>query len=258
MEQVLQLSHGGWSDTEKNQLFEEIKRAAQTGSPLRCVFEKMGERLGRKPNSVRNYYYMQLRSKAPEAPRAAPFETFTDEEEEMLLRAVLSAKAQGQSVRACGMQLSGGDRAKMLRYQNKYRSILRKRPEKIRAMCETLIREGVPAVDVTQSRGENAVRPRVEAKLTALDPDGVKLYQALERLIDRASENGRGTADKLRVERDIALLRLEDMTRAANDMVLLCKEYLGLTDEEKGANRDAFLDELTHHIAQVENAGGEF
>lgn len=242
----------------KNQLFNEIREAAKTGASLRCVFERMGEKLGRKPNSVRNYYYMQLRSQAPEAPRAAPFELFTDEETDMLLRAVLVAKAKGQSVRSCVMELSEGDRAKMLRYQNKYRSILRKRPERITAMCERLAAEGVSAPDPTRDQKEDGARARVEEKLMQMDPDGAKLYAALERLIDRAQQGGQGNADRLRVQRDMALLKLEDMTHAANDMVLLCKEYLGMTDGEQAAGRQAFLDELAHHISQVENAGGGY
>ena len=111
----------GWREDEIDQLWREIQRANASGQPLRSVFEEMGGRLGRKPNSVRNYYYMQLRGQEGDTlRRAQPFEAFTEAEVRSLLKSVLRARAQGQSVRACVMALSQGDHARMLRYQNKY------------------------------------------------------------------------------------------------------------------------------------------
>ena len=46
-----------------------------------------------------------------------------------LVEQVLTARAQGVSVRACVRQMADGDRTRMLRYQNKYRSTVRTRPE---------------------------------------------------------------------------------------------------------------------------------
>ena len=100
----------GWREDEIDQLWREIQRANASGQPLRSVFEEMGGRLGRKPNSVRNYYYMQLRGQEGDTlRRAQPFETFTEAEVRSLLKSVLRARAQGQSVRACVMALSQGD-----------------------------------------------------------------------------------------------------------------------------------------------------
>lgn len=254
MEQVMQLSRAGWSETERARLFTEVTKAAQTGAPLRDVFEKTGEALGRKPNSVRNYYYMQLRPHYTDAPRAAPFETFTEQETDTLLRAVLTGKAQGQSVRAAVMALADGDRTKMLRYQNKYRAILRKHPERLRALCQELAKAGVPAKDPTEPKQAAGARERMEKSLNTFGPDGQRLYEALERVLSGVTESRTAQKDRLRVERDVAMLRLEDVTHAAGDMVLLCKEYVALTDEERHGELNAFCDELTHHIAEVENA----
>ena len=76
----------GWREDEIDQLWREIQRANASGQPLRSVFEEMGGRLGRKPNSVRNYYYMQLRGQEGDTlRRAQPFETFTEAEVRSLL-----------------------------------------------------------------------------------------------------------------------------------------------------------------------------
>lgn len=256
-QQITQLTRAGWREEERARLFDEITRAAQTGAPLRNVFEKTGEALGRKPNSVRNYYYMQMRPHYADAPRATPFETFTEEETNALLRAVLLGKAQGRSVRASVMALAEGDRTKMLRYQNKYRAILRKDPDRLRALCRELAREGIPAKDPTEpAPGAEPLR-RVENRLRALGPDGERLCEALEKVLENAAQSAPVIRDRLRVERDVAMLRLEDVKHAAGDMVLLCKDFVALTEDGRREELGVFCDELAHHISQVENAGDQ-
>ena len=112
--------HGGWQKQEIDALRQSIEAAEQSGESLRSVFDRMSRQLGRKPNSIRNFYYAQVRAEQGEGgARAMPFETFSKEEVERLVEQVLTAKAQGVSVRACVQQLAGGDRTRMLRYQNK-------------------------------------------------------------------------------------------------------------------------------------------
>ena len=68
---------------------------------------------------------------------------FTEPEVEQLVENVLRGRAKGQSVRACLQELSGGDHSLMLRYQNKYRSVLKNRPELISSTAEKLRAQGV-------------------------------------------------------------------------------------------------------------------
>ena len=139
----------GWQDAETARLFAAVKDANAAGTPLRSVFESLSGDLGRKPNSIRNYYYACLRQQ-PEASRRAPaFLPFTPEETHELLRQVLIARGKGLSVRASVMALSQGSHSRMLRYQNKYRTILKTRPEMIAQVCEELRQEGLPCPDVT-------------------------------------------------------------------------------------------------------------
>ena len=139
--------HGGWQESEINALRARIAQAEQSGESLRCVFDDMSVLLGRKPNSIRNFYYAQLRdAQEGDHPRPLPFETFTQSEIEQLIRSVLTARAQGMSVRACVRRLSGGDKSRMLRYQNKYRSVVRTRPEFVQKIMADLRSEGVSYV----------------------------------------------------------------------------------------------------------------
>ena len=82
MEKTMQgRARAGWQDRETERLFQAVDEAAREGQPLRHVFESLSGELGRKPNSIRNYYYARLRQH-PESTvqRAAPFQTFTQEE----------------------------------------------------------------------------------------------------------------------------------------------------------------------------------
>ena len=258
MEQTAVRAHGGWHEDEIDQLWRQIQAANESGQPLRSVFERMGETLGRKPNSVRNYYYMQMRPRDGRAVRrAAPFETFSEQEVHDLVRGVLAAQAQGQSVRAAVMTLSGGDHSLMLRYQNKYRSVLKKRPQLIRQVTEELRAEGVDCRDpLAAADGDAGLREEIAQKAAALgDSDVRQMLTGMNALLDRAlNADPQAGRDRMKVRLDLMQMRYEDLCRASGDMLLLCKEYLGQEEETRIAAMPAFLEALRGHVAGVENA----
>ena len=51
------VGRSGWSDEETRALMDAAHRARAAGRPLREVFDAAAFRTGRKPNSIRNYYY---------------------------------------------------------------------------------------------------------------------------------------------------------------------------------------------------------
>ena len=79
---------------------------------------------------------------------------FTEEEIHYLLRTVLSAQANGISVRCCTMSMGGGDNRAMLRYQNKYRALLKNRPALVRQVAEELKAEGRSIVLISEELPE--------------------------------------------------------------------------------------------------------
>lgn len=252
MTETMHPGRGGWQPEETDMLWKEIRAAADSGATLRGVFERMGQTLGRKPNSVRNYYYMQLRDRAGEdLRRAAPFETFTPEEVHDLLRSVLMARGRGQSVRACVMDLSRGDKTRMLRYQNKYRSILRKKPELIRQVCRELEQEGLPC-----PRAAVIVQPLPAEERLPEDPDVQAVLSALRSLARRARQNAVPESDRLKVQRDLLLMQLEEIQSAVRAALADCKDFLGESEEGRALRLPAFCDTLSHHIAQLESAAG--
>ena len=93
---------------------------------------------------------------ASEAFHSAAFVPFSEEEMRALLRTVLAEQAKGISVRACTLNMGKGDTKTMLRYQNKYRSLIRTNPEFVQKVRAELEAEGIPAFDpyALESRGE--------------------------------------------------------------------------------------------------------
>ena len=254
MEQTVHLGRSGWKQEEIDMLWKEIRAAAESGAPLRGVFDRMGETLGRKPNSVRNYYYMQLKDQAGDTfRRAAPFDPFSPEEIHDLLRSVLMARGKGQSVRACVMALSGGDKALMLRYQNKYRAILRKKPGLILEVCEELRREGLPCPAAQESQ---APLSREECFPPQADPDVQAILRALSSLARRAAPADTKDSDRLKVQRDLLLLQVEDLQATAQGMVRTCKDFLGCSAEERAARLPVFCDSLSQNVAKLESVSG--
>ena len=256
MEQTMLKPHNGWSPEETDLLWKEIRAAADGGEPLRGVFERMGQTLGRKPNSVRNYYYMQLRDQNDDSlKRAAPFETFTDQEIHDLLRRILSARGQGQSVRACVMEMSGGDKTLMLRYQNKYRAVLRKKPRLVEQICRELEQEGLPCPSFTAA-DQTVPEALPSAPYALSDPDALTAWRAISSLVRRAENNELPENDRLRVQRDLLLMQIEDLQLAAKDVIRVCKEFLGSDPESRAQQLSSFCGTLSEYMARLETVSG--
>lgn len=184
-------TRGGWRQEEIDLLFSAVHQAAQTDRSLRDVFADVGAQLSRRPNSIRNFYYARVREEPELALRKSSFRTFTEAEVRTLLRNVLIGRGQGESVRACVTRLADGDRAGMLRYQNKYRSTLRGRPELIHEVMEELANEGLPCANPYASRGgesESAeLLEQTQQRLSRTgDPALLKLLEGINALLDMA------------------------------------------------------------------------
>lgn len=219
---------GGWQQEEIDLLFNAVNHAVETGSPLRDVFAEVGTALSRKPNSIRNFYYTRVREQPGLTVRQTSFRSFTDEEVHQLLRYVLIGRGKGRSVRACVSALADGDRAGMLRYQNKYRSILKNRPELLIEVAQELRAEGLPCPENAAAcrRYERAQKPSETASRLndSMQDPAVRsllehLLDVLERRIPAFAEemvpyqkwaDARLEADRLKVEVDLLKMALED------------------------------------------------
>lgn len=265
--------HGGWQKSEIDALQRRIDEAARTGESLRSVFDQLGQQLGRKPNSIRNFYYAQVRSQGAEsAERALPFETFSQDEVEQLVKSVLTARAQGMSVRACVRKLADGDRTRMLRYQNKYRSTIRSRPELVSRVMAQLSEEGVayvnPYAGEALPEGDALPHLQKQAELSG-DPQLSQLFSSLDHLLALAlapkgpaqDSDAQRKADRLSAQLDMLRIALSDeQTRSqtlrteTEGMVTLIKEYIALPQRDRLSHTDAFCEQAAARLSAVECA----
>jgi hypothetical protein len=132
-------THTGWTAQEDAALTLAAAEARKKQRPLKTAFDAIAVKTNRRPNSVRNHYYTQLKPNEKAGPVFLPF---SEEETDRLLETVLLALENGQSVRACTLAMADGDTRRMLRYQNKYRAMLKSRPERVRAVRARLVSEG--------------------------------------------------------------------------------------------------------------------
>jgi len=263
--QVKTRSRAGWHEDETTRLFTAVKEASATGAPLRSVFESLSGDLGRKPNSIRNYYYACLRQK-PDATflRATPFTAFTPEETHHLLRQVLMARGQGMSVRACVMNMAGGDHSRMLRYQNKYRTVLKHRPEMIEAVREELRQEGLPyPKEPVYDRADAAFcdpEDTAAARLMA-EPCVSAMLEGLKELLRRAAraeemQEKQRVIDRLQVQQDLRRIAWEkdfdEATAQLEGVLCLLRDFLALPRESQVPQLDTFRDAALEALAQAE------
>ena len=258
--------YAGWSEQENNLLWETADEAQQQGLPLKQVFEKIAEQTGRRPNSLRNYYYAQVRQREGDARVSARFVPFEEQEVISLVEAVLRARAKGQSVRSCLQEMSGGDHSLMLRYQNKYRSVLKNRPELIESLMEKLKEEGIecPPPEV-RARLHGTVEQGTIALCTAArettDAELIRACDVLTRLIlvGRSGESNVVQMDRMNVRLDLYRLALDEKTRAieglceaADRLTVGVKEYLVKSAEEKRETLTAFCEQLAGNLGLLE------
>lgn len=165
-------THTGWTEQEDAALLERVLDARRMRKPLKTAFDAVAETTHRRPNSVRNHYYTQLKSSEQAEPAFSPF---SEEETDRLLNAVLLALSNGQSVRACTLHMADGDTRRMLRFQNKYRALLKTQPDRVYAARRALIEQGhlVPDPFVRDPETPHVGRPpkpsgKLETRIRAL------------------------------------------------------------------------------------------
>lgn len=130
----------GFKEHETKELIKLAKSSVDNGRGLTNVFNEYAIKNGKAKGSVRNYYYKtinkcradeKLRLKLGVSKEMFPLfvKTFNESEEVQLLEIILKGIASGKSVRSVILKLSNGNEKLALRYQNKYRNLLKTKRE---------------------------------------------------------------------------------------------------------------------------------
>ncbi|MGN0813667.1 MAG: hypothetical protein ACI4MH_00355 [Candidatus Coproplasma sp.] len=180
----------GYTKEEAESLVKYVCEGRGQGKTLTKIFDEYAKSTGRARGSVRNYYYALLKSSddqrvkellAGTELRAEAITPFSEEETDRILRAILTQKSKGVSVRRAVLNLAKGDDKLMLRYQNKYRNVLAKQPERI----ERLMREcGLETADGGQQAIEDKINELYDKLTASLKEENRRLSAVIKRLTD--------------------------------------------------------------------------
>lgn len=189
----------GYAAAEARELIDDIAEGKRAGKSLTSLFAAYGRRHNRASGSVRNYYYKLLHSPEENARallagkhlRAAQVAPFTEHETEQMLESILTECAKGCSVRRAIGNVCGDDAKKALRYQNKYRNLLKKQPERIGAAAQRL---GLPVL--TPRSSKSMLERRLESEINAL-------YDRLALSLRAENDELRRTVRKLTEENEL-------------------------------------------------------
>lgn len=180
----------GYTEEEAKSLVHFICTGRKSGKTLSGMFEDYANKTGRAKGSVRNYYYALLRSCGDERVKkllrgtglkAEKIAAFSEEETDAMLKAILTQKSRGISVRRAVLNLSGGDDKLMLRYQNKYRNVLAKQPERLKK----LMREcGINDTDDVRKKLEDEINGLYDRIASSLKDENKRLTTTIKKLMD--------------------------------------------------------------------------
>ncbi len=133
-------------------LIESIKKSKEKGCSLTSVFKEFSIKNDLAIGSVRNYYYKTLKNskkdfklkkllKISDEMYPEFIKEFSNSEEKELLKKVLIDITNGNSVRKSIVKISNGKEKLVLRNQNKYRNILKNKPNLVEEVMNEIILE---------------------------------------------------------------------------------------------------------------------
>jgi hypothetical protein len=193
-----------WEDSEIKSQFNCMLKTKKSNKSLLEGFREFAKKTKRKANSVRNYYYLEIENLSKDSERAKKLginlsahnvqhtDKFSDKETEQLVTEILRLKCLGFSVRKACLKLANNSAEEMLRYQNKFRSVMNNNKNLYTKCLMSLKKNGLsnPKFEKQIEKNENVVymkKPEVQ-KLT--DEDMNSLFLGLVKLVKKnAIEN---------------------------------------------------------------------
>ncbi len=125
---------------KEGQLSEKFQRFAINSGKAKGTVRNLYYALAKMSQSDQEFCDKYLGGKAVEVEKIV---SFSEVEERKLIKDILTLTSRGVSVRKAIKELSEGQEKVALRYQNKYRNAISKKPELIKEIKEQLKEEGV-------------------------------------------------------------------------------------------------------------------
>jgi len=226
---------------------EEVGKAKERRIPIIRAFEEIARRSGLKANTIRNYYYryIHVNEETVKLNTENIFEDLGDEESigrpftpaetRALMREMLIAQARGESVRGCANRLGKGNKRMLIRFQNKYRSIIARNPEYVENLIKEIEAEGIPCYNpYTRTRVSNAGRK--PANYTPIDSSG-QLIDWISQLVNNIQS--------------LQVASLHDLIKGLRDLSSLAAGNQGMSRQLARHNQE--MQEMFHRVQMLEN-----
>ena len=234
-----------WKDEKIKELFSFIENGKKQNENLTKLFDAFAKKTGRMPNSVRNYYYMELDNLLSNPKRAQKLniklemhqkinpKEFTFEESKELVKNILKLTAQGMSVRKACLVLAKDNINEMVRYQNKYRTIMLK-DKKLFDECISELKSSGIEIKSNKQLPNNVIQFR-ERKNILSDSDINSLFIGLVKLVKKQAGEEADKALKIQNEKANNLLRkaLVELTEKENEIKDLRKNFKVMADNNQ-------------------------
>lgn len=241
-------SYCQWEEKEVKALFSFIEACKQKNLPLTYAFLEYATSTNRKPNSVRNYYYLELEELQKNEARRKElnidlnvhqkqeFLEFTKEEEYELTYYILQKAREGRSVRSSCLELAKNDVNKMIRYQNKFRSLLKSNNKLIDEINKKLDVTMGPKEEVSRSNIVMFPQEKKNKDKNKLSDDELKsLFMGLVKLVKKSADLEMSSALKKETSHMSENLRktLIAMRKKEEEIIELTTKNQNLTQKVK-------------------------
>ena len=237
-----------WKDSQVVELFRFVEQGKSQNVCLTKLFESYAKKSGRMPNSVRNYYYNELENLLSNEKRAKKLgidvnlhqknnsKEFSCEETKDLVISILKNTAKGMSVRKACLSLADGDINLMVRYQNKFRSVVVKDKE----LYDSCVKEIYGQTEKFDTKPKNNNMPNNVVKFKQrqqflTDSDINSLFLGLVKLVKKQAGEEMNKDLKLENKKANSMLRktLVELSEKENEIKNLRKNFKVLSDSNQ-------------------------
>ena len=224
-----------WKDDEIIKLFNFIENGKKENKSLSTLFSEYASKTNRMPNSVRNYYYAELNCLQNDSARRKRLnidlslhqkidqKEFSNEETKELVLKILNQTSKGISVRKACLNLANGDINKMVRFQNKFRTVVLKDKELYESCINELKNKGVSV----KSKLPNNVISMPDRRNILTESDINSLFLGLVKLVKKQATMQVSTTLKHECEKANQTLRktLVELSEKDNELKMLRKQF---------------------------------
>ena len=240
-----------WKDEEVKELFDFIENGRKNNVPLIKLFSQYAHLTGRKPNSVRNYYYIELEALQEDESRTKKLgidlsihkkndqKEFSDDETRELVMKILQMTSKGISVRKACLTLANGDITQMVRFQNKFRTVVVKQKE---LFDECLSKLQTKDTKYISKRPDNVIAFR-NNKTSLTDSDINSLFLGLVKLVKKQATEQATKNQEIEITRANNMLRktLVSLRQKEDEIKSLQKNFKLLSKENEKLSEEIKL-----------------